>query len=327
MLEILITLLQAFHLMAVNVASAGPLVAIWLHRRWTRHGDETAGIVGQRLAKGSLSMLVVGSVLGFIGLGLTWVGDEASYRAAAAQIPAKRYAFALAELVFSLVLLLLYARLWERMARHPWWHALLAVLAATNLLYHFPPLLTMLSVIPTRPELAGQVIDLQTYRSLLVDPEVVSRSVHVILASFAMAGVYLMGLAPRLARGANASEENASRVAAWGARVAMLATVPQLFVGTWVLLKLPSVARKAVMGRDTTATLLFAGSMLLTLALLHFLASAMHGGQRKTVVRVMIVMTLLIVLMTGTVRRVRHLLTPTAAAALDNAALASEPAK
>jgi len=309
-LEIVNTLIEAFHLMAVNIASGGPLICVWLHFRASRRDDPTADFVGRRLAKASLTMLLVGGALGVVNLMITMASGDESYVAVLKQFPARRYYFAIAELVFSLVLAGAYLALWDKMKRVTWVHGLLAVVNATNLLYHFPLLLTMISVVSTRGDLAGQTIDLAAYRQLLLDPEVVSRSVHVVLASFAMAGIYVMAFGLTLAKHETLSDQ-APRVARWGASIALVPTLFQMGVGTWVLMTLPIVARKGLMGGDPIATGLFMASLLATFALLHLLGAVAFGKcDRKKIVRSMVVMTVIIVLMTGTIRRVRHLATP-----------------
>ena len=74
------------------------------------------------------------------------------------------------------------------------------------------------------------------------------------------------------------------------------------------MLKLPVAGRQGVMGRDMLATLLFLLSLVGALGLMHLTAAVAFGnGQRKQIVRAMILMTVVVVLMTGVTRRVRHL--------------------
>ena len=69
---------------------------------------------------------------------------------------------------------------------------------------------------------------------------------------------------------------------------------------------------------EAEAASLFMISLIATFALLHLLGAVAFGrGERRQVVRAMIAMTLTVVLMSGTVRRVRHLGAP--ANAVDNA--------
>ena len=112
--------------------------------------------------------------------------------AAAAQFPASRYWNLLAELVFFYVMMIAYVLLWDRIKNRRVWLGLLATLAATDLLYHFPPLMAMIALIPTRSDLIGVDIDLSVYRRLMIDPEIVARTLHIWLASLAMTGAALM---------------------------------------------------------------------------------------------------------------------------------------
>ena len=68
MLDFVLIPIFALHLLAVNVATAAPLVCIWLRWRESRHEDAAAGAVGRYLARQSNVMLLWGSALGF-GMG------------------------------------------------------------------------------------------------------------------------------------------------------------------------------------------------------------------------------------------------------------------
>src|SRR5690606_35618780 len=115
------------------------------------------------------------------------------------QVPSKKYHFAGQEIVFSWALLIAYAGLWRRMRNWTNLHALVALLSVTNLLYHFPPLLSMIALVARRPELA-ETLTQGTTITWLRHPEIGSRVVHVWLASVASAGIYTIGVALRLAR-------------------------------------------------------------------------------------------------------------------------------
>lgn len=318
-LEILITLVLALHLLAVNVGSAGPLACIWLHRQESRYENVTAGYIGRQLAPLSVTLLSLGVMLGLALLGLLWWADDRAYFEALARFPMTRYWYALGELVFSFVLMALYMLLWDRLRSHPNWHALLAILASTNLLFHFPPLLTSIGVLTARPELVeAAVIDSAQYRQLLLENEVLSRVVHVWLASFAVTGLVVSAYATRISR-LEDYREDAIMVSTWGGRLALLPTLGQLLVGIWVTLALPEEARFAVMGEDAWASGLLVLSILAALALMHHLtALALGDASAKTVWRCGLLMALVIVLMTATLRRARLLasdeLPPTTAA-------------
>ena len=305
MLEILITLVLAVHLFAVNVGAAGPLCCVWLHRQESRYENVAAGYIGRQLAPLSVTLLSLGVMLGMVLLWLLWWADDRAYLAALSQIPMTRYWYGMGELVFSFVLMAAYMLLWDRMRKHPNWHALLAILASTNLLYHFPPLLTIIAVISTRPELEGVWIDSSTYHQLLFDGEVLSRVLHVWLASFAVTALVVMGYAAKIAR-LDAYRHEALIVASWGARLALGPTLAQLLVGVWVTVALSDEARFAVMGEDLLASGLLVASILTSLVLLHFLAAvAMGEVTQRAVWRCAMLMALVIVLMSGVLRRAR----------------------
>jgi len=303
MLELFTTLLLALHLLAVNLAAAGPLVGIWLHGRAFRGGDQAADAAGWRLAWASFWALLGGTVLGFGLLGLGWLAADARYFDAIRLFPAHRYWFALAELGCSLLWLAGYAWLWRRLARYSAWHSLLAVLSSTNLLYHFPPLLAAIALAAARPDLADELAGATTI-GWLKQPEILSRSVHFYLASLAVAGVALMGLGLRALRQAT-DEASTRRLIVAGARVALIPTLAQLLVGMWVVLALPRTAQDAVLGGDGMATGLLGAGILASLALMHCLSSPALGEvDRRLVVRAMLLLALVVLLMSGALRRI-----------------------
>ena len=111
-LELLTTLLLAVHLLAMNLASAGPVVCIWL--RWG--GNELNDSLGRQLAWWSIVALVLGMVTGGL-LIVTTPGD--GLWNALARFPANAYWFAAAELVFSLVCLVAISGGWQVLNK--WW--------------------------------------------------------------------------------------------------------------------------------------------------------------------------------------------------------------
>src|SRR5438128_1222496 len=139
----MITILLAAHLLCVNVAAGGPLLGVWLDWRGTR-GDEPAAKGAVYLARASLVGFVAGAAL---GLWIGWLKWDADYRSLWLGPLSYKLQGAVIEAVFSLVLML------------GWWlwlpgktggsiaavatRALLAMLAATNLLYHFPLLFSV----------------------------------------------------------------------------------------------------------------------------------------------------------------------------------------
>jgi hypothetical protein len=283
-------------LLLVDLAMAGPLVCIWLRWRAARLADAAADRVARRLAVMSLAALVAGGLLGGVLLGLRYLADDQAYLSAVAAIPIDRLWFAGAELVFGLVCLGAYVGLWQRWQRRPVWHGLLAAAGSTNLLVHFPALFAIISLVSTRPELAGVELDRAGFRRLLVDGEVLSRVAHVWMAAAAVSGVVVALLA---LRAPDADEATRSRLVRFGGRLALVATVVQFPVGLWVLSQLPNALLPPLVGSDWIATGLFLTAVLLAVQLLHTLLGLALGDSRAGAVRrsaaVLVVLTLLMV--------------------------------
>jgi hypothetical protein len=302
MLELLVVVILALHLMAANVASAGPIVCAWLDWREGR-GDATAGQAGRYLAGAGLAALLVTAVLGSVLTALVW--DDALRTAFVRLGP--RVMNAVGELIFSLVLMLGHWCWWKwrpqagRIARGI--RGLVAILAGTNLLYHFPLLFAMLTKV-TAGEFPGEgKIASAAIRQMLVSGDVFSKSVHVWLASFAVTGVLLIGYGMRAERH-GMSADDARRVVRWGAILGLVPTFLQLPVGLWLITQLPRPAIRSIMGNDLLSSLLFFLSVGLFFPLSHYLAAAaMRGVERKTLVRIMMLMTLIVLLMSGVLYR------------------------
>jgi hypothetical protein len=292
-------ILLASHLLAMNVASAGPLVCVWLRSRG-RRGGEAADGVGRRLAAWSLWGLIAGIVIGAILTGIAWADTNQSYWNALRRFEPQTFVFALAELAFTAACLAAYLALWNHWRGRPWLHGLLAVLAATNLLYHFPPLMIVLGQLSARPELTdAAIITRSVYRHLMVRPEVLANVLHFALASVAVTGLFVMHLALKA---------NDGELISGGAWVALVASLAQLGVGMWVLMQLPLTARNSLVGDDWLASGLFVWSIAAALGLMHALSAvAMGETSHATVWRSTLLMLAVIVLMAGTLARSRRI--------------------
>ena len=304
MTALLETLLLAVHLMCVNVASGGPLVAAWLDWRGTR-GDTAAAKGAVYLARASLLGLLVGALL---GLGIGWLKWSDEYRSLWLGPLGYKLHWAGVELVFSFLLLLgWWLCLPGRAGGSFRWMAtrgLVAVLAATNLLYHFPILFAVADRLAVTGQTHGERITGAAFRRLMVEGEAPALAVHVTLASVAMAGMVLLGLALRwLKRGETAT---ATRIAVWGGRIALLPTILQVPVGLWTLATMPADAQMHIMGASVAGTLLLAGSLLAAFWLVSDLVKvAMSEVSRGLLIRVMAAMLVTVLLMTAMQRQTR----------------------
>ena len=330
-MALLSTVLLAVHLLALNVASAGPLVCVWLHFRG-RRGDATALAAGRRLAWSAVAVLLAGVAIGALLLALACVDADRGYRDALARFPTRALADAGGEAVFSLACLVVYAGMWDRWRGRPWLHGLWAVVSATNLLYHFPPLMVALGTLAVRPELVPDpAITRDVFRPLMVRPEILAQSLHFTLASLAASGLALMIIAGRLRRccgrspdrakrfagsgdprttaaaDSAAGVENAGRLIRGGAAIALAASLLQLVVGTWVLAELPLRVRQALIGDDWLASGLFFVAIVGTFGLLHSLASVGLGNTTdRSVLRCAALLVGVVVLMTGVLETARN---------------------
>ncbi|HEY4234804.1 MAG TPA: hypothetical protein VGM76_15330 [Lacipirellulaceae bacterium] len=302
-MAVIATILLAVHLLAMNVASAGPLVCIWLRVRG-RRDDKAAWRAGRELARWTVGGLLLGIVTGTALGVVAWFDSSHEFADTVGRFPASAIANFVGEIVFALVCLGVYATTWERWRERPWLHGLFALLAATNLLYHFPPLMAVISELAARPELVAEpVISRAVFRPLMLRPEVLSQSVHFVMASIAVVGVVLIAIVRRQG-GTQAAGPN--RLISAGARIALGASLVQLAVGSWVLFTLPPNVRGGLIGDAWPATGLFMAAIVVTLGLLHTLATMTLGDASDTIVRRSVLLMLgVVLLMTTMLRLVR----------------------
>lgn len=306
MFELVITLLLALHLLCVNVASAGPLVGMWLEWREGR-GDALAGRTANYLGHACWWSLLAGGLLGLALGTLSWTAEYAALWSGPMHYKAT---WAVAEYVFSLMLAGGYL-LWRSRAAAQLrgLRMLLLFLSGSNLLYHFPFLFTIANDLFVQDQLgiATQISPLTAgdFRVQMARPEVLARVMHVVVASFAVTGVVLLGYGLRLQR-RGATQGDAQRVLRWGGWLALVPTLIQVPVGLWLIAALPPSWQARALGGDPIAICLLGASVLLALFLLQDLSSLAFGEtDRKLAVRAMVTMVLVVVLMTGMLRRIR----------------------
>jgi hypothetical protein len=298
------SLLLAAHLLCVNLAAGGPLVAAWLDWRGTR-GDAAAARGAAYLARASVLGLILG---GAVGVWVGWLKWDADYRALWLGPLGYKLHWAGLEAIFSLVLL------------GGWWlfvpgrsggswravagRGIVAALASTNLLYHFPLLFSVAAQLSAGGQTTGALITGAEFRRLMIAGPTPALAVHVVLASTATAGVMLLGLALRWQRAGEA--ESAERMAVWGGRVALLPTILQLPVGLWTLATLPAGAQSQLMGENALGTLLFLAALFAAFWLVNDLVRiALREVGGPLLIRAMAALVVTVVLMTMTQRQTR----------------------
>ena len=304
----------AVHLLLVDLAMAGPLVAVGLQWRARHKGDAAAGPLARRLAGWSMAAAAVGIGLGLAALALTPHVESEAYRQALAKIPASRWWFVGGELAFYFVCMAAYVGPWQWFQRRPRWHALLAILAGTDLMYHFPPLFSVISTLSMRPNDWHEPLNHALYWKLLLEGQTLTMVLHHWLAGIsvaAMAAVVLnMANASKISPAVASPDAPAPGVATSksAARIALVATLLQLPVGIGVLLSLPTALENPLLGDDWISTVLFGLSVVLALGLLHHLAMIALGEVRRgAILRTAAIMAATILLMTATLQRARHI--------------------
>lgn len=302
MLELLLVTSMAVHFLALNLACAGPLVCIWFHF-FGKDGD-LRDRLGKSLAWLSLAAFVLGMLTGGV---LVFVAPSAGLRDAMGRFPVHAYKMAAIELVFSFVFMLIYAGCWKPLRRVRWLHALISLLAASNLLYHFPPMMVILGKLATNPSWTPTpILDRPAFRGLMFCGDVFSLTSHFGLASLAVASVAVLVLLSRLP-GGDLEQQPVKQIARKAAGLALLSSVLQIPVGIWVLATTTGVERSALTGGDPLSSLMFVGGLILTFLLLQRLvAVAMGEFDSRSLRRVGVLLVVLILLMTATLRGSRR---------------------
>jgi len=305
LLESLIVVGMTVHLLAVNLACAGPLVCICLHF-FCDNGD-LRDRLGKSLAWFSLAALMLGMLTGAV---LVFATPTAGLNEAIGRFPIRAYWMAGIELLFSFFCFLLYAICWNPLRRRRWqrWlHALISLLGTSNLLYHFPPLMVVLGKLAADPSWTETaIINRPAFLELMFRGDVLSLASHFALASLSVAAVAVLVLLSRLPKGV-LEQPSAKQTTRRAAMSALIFSVLQIPVGLWVLATATGSEQNALMGGDLLSSLLFVGGMLLTFILLQKLATvAMGEFDTRSLRRVGWLLVVLVLMMTATLRGSRR---------------------
>lgn len=295
----LIALALAAHLLAMNLAVAGPMLCIWLWGR-NRSADPIRGHVGRTLASASLYALAIGSALG----AMLWLFGSKTLNDAIMRMPTRGLWFAGLEILFSLACIWGCVRCWKAQKDRRWLHAGLALLSSSNLLYHFPPLMTVLSRLAIDPNWAREdELTRPVLLSLMSRPEVLALTAHFAIASVAASAITCLWML-RVTIGESSSVKRLAKGSAW---IALVATALQLPVGVWLMVSLPKSEMTSMMGNNVLASLSFLGALLLTFMLLQRLLNIAIGEIRaKDMLSVAWILVALVFLMTITLLNSRQ---------------------
>lgn len=295
--EIGMSLLLAAHLLCVNVASGGPIVVAWLDWRGMR-GSEAAARGAVFLGRAAVVGLLLGATLGVLVGWLKWTPEYESLWIGPLSYKLK---WSMLEALFSLLMLAGWC--WFLPARAGGgkcgvvMRSVVAVLAATNLMYHFPVLFSVAGRLQDAGETTGAILRGREFRAL-IGKETVGLGFHVALASVAVAGALLLVFAKRLLTRGEA--ESAAAIARWGGRWALVPSLVQLPLGLYMLSILPPGEQARLMGGSGLGVLLFVAALAAAFWLMNDLAQiAMGEVTRSGLTRAVAAMVLTVLLMTG----------------------------
>lgn len=301
-------ILLAPHLLCFNISAAVPLLCIWMTWSGSAVGDGARSRAGRQLAGDAVGALVIGGLFGGVLVALYWQAGNTRLFEVAGQL-SSRVTFGVWEFLFSLVLMTIYFLWWPSPTHARWWqracHTLMAVLAATNLLYHFPPLFTILSQLRNTAFDPQRVVSSSEFRSLLISPEIAVPTIHYWLASLAIASVYVQCRCVGLFRPQAMTQEKENRIVLM-ARMALAVTLFQIPGGVWWVMVLHPSQQGLLLGGNPWCGAAFVTALVAVFGLLHQLA-AIAGGevQRPVILKAAGLMLLVVGLMTSTLVSIR----------------------
>ncbi len=306
-------LLLVTHLTAMQVAGAGPLIATLLDACGVRHP------LLRSLTRVSWWSFWIGAILGGAAIVTQITLVDRDY-GPAVEMFSYKLIWGLLELVVFVVALWAYLWGWRGMrdsAIKRGTHMALGLFAATNLLYHFPPLMLLFSRVVVGRIEPMATLPAAAYRSIAFRSDLLAATLHFWLASLVTASAALMMLAVRYVprqddkttaegpvvaiQGTDPSiswDGDAGRVGRWGAAIALAAAMLQLPVGMWMLAALPHADQSRMLGGDLWVTAMLAIGFFAALALMQELAGIAFGGWTKAAVhRSVVKLTVIMVTM------------------------------
>ena len=257
------------HLLAGALAGAGPLVTGLLRLLLPVSVESDAKL--RSLLSASVFSMVLSAIVGGATGCVFFAGYEAGYRDAVLRVPLGSYAMLAAEWLFSLVLLILYLAVWRRMANRRALHGLIAFVAATNTLYHFPTMMIVIGELAQRPDLTPETeVTRSVFRQLIVRPELMAKTAHFWALSLLAAGVAGSWIAVQ-------GHRPAPVVARACGVIALVGLALLLASGLATLLLLNPAQQGAMTGGQGLASVAFGGALIAALSLGYMLMPLAAG--------------------------------------------------
>lgn len=262
------SLLAAVHLTIVGLAAVGPLLVAVLRLSGRGRQDvadaSALDSVLRRVARWSTASVVAGALVGIVaGTWRVWA-DDGEYYAMLARFPKHAYGMLAVEWLFTLACYGAWLALWKRWQEKPWWHAVLAVVGATNLLYHFPPLMVAHNLIAEQPELVSPpVITRKLALEVMLLPQVAAKTTHFWGASVVVTATALAVASRRLK-----ADRPREVLVRWSAVVGFCGTTAQFLSGLATLLLIDGAETRNLTGGSPGATGLLVLGVILSILLL-----------------------------------------------------------
>ncbi len=156
---------------------------------------------------------------------------------------------------------------WDRLAGRRFWHGLLGVIAATNLLYHFPTMMLVLGRLAQYPALTSEpLITRAVFLEVWATPLLLGQTAHFWGLSLLIAGVVAMLLGP------SATDRRT------GAVPALLRSTALFLSGVWCLAHVPPIASRHSLAPNSAAGGLFLSGVTCGVVLVLLLGEEILGA-------------------------------------------------
>ena len=153
----------------------------------------------------------------------------------------------------------------------------MAAAAATNLLYHFPLLLSTVANI-AHGQISPATLQTASVKQLLFSAETLAKTLHFALAAMVTSAIWTVVRA------------EGPRSVVLAARTGLTALLLQLFSGFWLLMTLDRPVQMALMGGQPWLTALLCGGLLASVLLLRQFVE-LAGGNRDAQLRWQMLLT------------------------------------
>lgn len=298
MLSICWIALVTLHVLVANISATVPLYAIWLDWWEVACKYPSAGDFSGRLILNSLYAVLLAIAIGLVMLFFPIHASQTSPWEFFGTLPSGVRMNFVGEIAFHLVLVGAALWLWRR--PHPSRanrvvRRVLALLAATNLLYHFPLFFTALASLANSGVLPTGGIDAAAWRGIRFSQAVLPLALHHWLAAVAAGGSAVVYWSTCSKNDANTSAARS------GAIPALAATMLQIPSGIYLVTSLPNPWQEKLMGQSALASGFFLIGILAAVFLMHQLAKACRGDlQRRHATMLVGNLALVTALMTAT---------------------------